>query len=136
MAAITITPASVLPVSSNDIGVGIAGETLTAGELLYKDAADSNSLKLADADAAGTAAAVGVCAHAATDGQPTRYYKGGTIAIGATVVAGTHYFAHTTAGSIGPFGDLGTGDYLTPIGMAVSTANIKLAFDATGVVKA
>ena len=56
MAAISITAANVLASGGTKRQVGTAGATITAGQVLYKDATHSNSLKLADADSTAATA--------------------------------------------------------------------------------
>ncbi len=137
MADLVITAADVNQVSGNE-GRGIAGATITAGQSLYEDSTDSNKLKLADADASATAACVGVALHAASSGQPIAYAKTGEVDIGATVAAGAIYVVSTTAGGVAPDSDLGTGDYVTIIGIGDSTTStsIKLAINNSQIIHA
>ena len=53
---------------------------------------------------------------------------GGKITIGATVVPGTMYGISATAGGICPMADLTTGNYVTPLGLAISTTVLDMAY--------
>ena len=138
MADISITAANVLASAAvtgvNTRTTGIAGATITAGQLLYIDTGDSNKLKLADAD--GTALAqvpVGIALHGAASGQPVTYASldsaftfGGTVAIGDTI------YMSDTPGGLTIYGpnhsapELETGDVIAVIGVAVTTTTMKL----------
>lgn len=128
MAAITITPASVVPSgTSYSTESGTAGATITAGQVLYKDTSDSNKLKLADCNASSLAATVaGIALHGASSGQPVTYQNSGSLTIGGTVVAGTIYVAGATAGEINPASDLTTGWRTSIIGVATSASVIAI----------
>ena len=74
MADITITPGLVIPSSTATISQGVAGATITAGQVLYIDTANSNVLKLADTDASSLASTVaGIALCGASSGQIVRY---------------------------------------------------------------
>lgn len=137
MADLTITASSVVNVN----GVpkhGIAGTTITAGQLVYKDAADSNKLKLVDTDAVGGTAAVGVgvALNGGATGQTITYQTTGDITIGATVAVGEVYVASGTAGGIAPVADLAAGDYTFVVGIGITTARIRLILEGGTVAKA
>lgn len=106
MADLTITKANVLPSTGARYGTGIAGGTVTAGQSIYKDSTDSNSLKPADANVSASAAVVGIASHDALDGQPLRYFTGGVVAFGSIITAGEIYVASAAAGGIAPIADL------------------------------
>lgn len=128
MAALTITAASVVAVSG-DRGQGTAGATLTAGLSLYADATDSDKLKGADADVTASSVCVGIALHAAASGQPISYLKlvpGSVITIGATVAVGMLYCVGLTAGDIVPYGDLGSGDFVSMVGVGSTTGQLTL----------
>lgn len=122
MADLSITAASVVH-TSGPSDHGTAGATITAGQGLYKDASDSNKLKLAQSD--GTAAeadAVGVALHAALSGQPIRYATTGAVLnIGATTSKTAPYVVSTAAGGIAPLADLTSGHRIVYLGFAPAT---------------
>ena len=124
MADVTITAASVAPGANAVYRDGIAGATITAGQVCYVDATDGR-VKLADANAsAATATAVGIAVNGASSGQPVRlvvedddFTVGGTVAKGVYVLSGT-------AGGIAPVADLTTGWYPVVVGVAISTSKM------------
>lgn len=127
MTDLTITAGSVLAGSDAGIDNGKAGETVTAGQVVYKEAA-SGKFKLTDTDS-GTAevkAAYGIALNGASDGQPLAVQKTGNITIGATLTAGTAYYASETAGGIQPAADVATEDVVF-LGIALSTTVLKLS---------
>lgn len=113
---------------------GTAGATVTAGQPVYVDAADGNSLKPADANAsATTAAAVGIALHAALDGQPLEYITAGPLALGAILTQGLWYVVSATAGGICPTADLASTHFSTLLGYAHSTSVLVVVVKASGV---
>lgn len=135
-ADITITAASVVADSGFTYQDVTAGATITAGQPVYLDSTDSNSAKLADANASlATSRAIGLAAHAALDGQPLRVITGGNVTLGASpLTVGTIYVVSATAGGIAPAADLTTGHYVTILGVASTTAKLNLSLKATGIV--
>jgi len=127
MADLSITAANVVGVSSIRTEKVTAGETITAGQAIYKDAGDDNKAKLTDADASDAASVCdGIATHAALDEQPLVIQTQGVINVGATLVVGEVYMASGTAGKIAPHGDFTTGDRATIIGIAETAANLRL----------
>ena len=133
MADLTITAGSVVSGANARVEQGFAGETITAGQAVYKSTdgkwykADSNS---------GTALArvpTAIALTGSSANQPIVVQKSGSITIGATLTAGIAYYLSATAGGIGPVGDLTTGDYPAVIGIATSTTVLKLGFNDSGV---
>lgn len=130
MADLSVTAASVLASASAQTSEGIAGATITAGQPLYADAADSGKLKPAQATSAKNAA-VGVSLHGASSGQPIKYAtRDAGFTPGATLVVGTVYCVSAAAGGISPFDDMTTGDYVTVLGVAATTSVMKLDCNA------
>lgn len=56
----------------------------------------------------------------------------GPMTIGATLVVGVDYHLHATAGLIGLFSDLASGNYITKLGYATTTAFLTVSINATG----
>jgi hypothetical protein len=134
MAALSITAANVAAGAAARKSSGIAGATITAGQLLYQDPADL-LLKLADSDA-GTApprSPVGIALHGASSGQPVAYLVEGPCTIGAALTAGVAYYASPTAGGISPVADLVAGNYPTIVGIAASTTVLDVRLHPSGV---
>lgn len=137
MADISVTAASVVPGSGAATATGTAGATITAGQALYIDTADSNKLKLCDVDASELAATCcGIALHGATAGQPITYQTAGALTFNAVLVAGKVYVATVTAGGIALVADLATNWRTTILGYATSTTSMTLAIKNTGVVNA
>lgn len=135
MAAITVTAASVLPQSGAAISYNeTCGATITAGQVVYRDSADSNSCKLAQANASGTATVYGIALNGGADGQPLAVITAGAYTPGGTTVQGQVYaLSSAAAGSIVPLSDLNTGDYVSIIGYASNTSTIVVGIKNSGV---
>jgi hypothetical protein len=112
------------------------GATISAGQSVYQDSADSK-WKPADANAsATTAAAKGIAVTPGVDGgYGIVATGGGVILVGATMVVGTTYNVGSVTGSIVPNADLATGDYVTTLGVASTSTQLDLSIKATGIVK-
>lgn len=139
MAAITVTAASVVPTGTYSKNIGTAGEALTQGQIVYKKSSDSKWYK-AQADGtqeeSGYGVDMGVALAAVSANQLFAMLTSGTITCGGTVAAALPYFVHTTAGSFGVLGELGSTNYVTCIGYATSTTVININFFATGLAQA
>jgi hypothetical protein len=120
MADITQTAANVINATAT-VASGIAGETVTAGMVLYLKAADSRLWKAQCDGAAAEAVAVGIALHAALAGQPLSYASAGPINIGGTTSKATVYVVSAAAGAVAPLADLTSGQYITQLGYATAT---------------
>jgi hypothetical protein len=114
------------------------GATISAGQVVYADTADTNKMKLADNNAsAATAVVYGI---AMTPGVSGGYgvvaTGGGIILVGTTAAVGETYYAGATAGEIIPDADLATGNYVSRLGTASSATQINLRIENTGIVHA
>lgn len=134
MADISITAANCLPVDETDIVAGKAGETITAGQILYKASADGRWYK-ADANAATAEARkpIGVALNGASAGQPISVQRSGRITIGGTLTAGVTYYLSDTPGGVAPLADVASGEYYAVLGVAQSTTVLLLGFSYSGV---
>jgi hypothetical protein len=123
MAALTVTATNVTHVSGS-VTQEVIGETVTAGQAVYRKAADSR-MWLAQADGtAAEAAVVGIVLNGGAAGQPCLLAgNGAVINIGATTEK-VHYFANDTAGGVGLQGDVGASDYITRIGYSLTTDGV------------
>lgn len=110
------------------------GEAITAGKSVYLDRT-TGLWMLADADALTTLSVdLGIATHTAVSGGRLLVAVGGLWALsGATLTKGTPYFVGLTAGDIGPFGDLASGDFPAYLGMAYSSTSILLQPHLLGV---
>lgn len=102
--------------------------------MVYVDA--QSTYQLCDADLSISAPCRGIALHGASSGQPLRVQTGGSITIGATVAVGALYVVSLTAGAIAVYGDLGSGDYVTIIGVGASSTVISLNIFRSGIAKA
>lgn len=134
MADLSITAASVVSGENALFDSGSAGETIGAGQPVYRDGATKKWMK-ADANSATALArrATAVALNGAALNQPVKVQTTGDFTPGATLTAGTSYFLSDTAGGICPFADVGSGEYVCQIGIAKSTSVMMLLFAYPGV---
>jgi len=134
MADLTITAANVLAGVGADTENGTLGAAATAGQVLYKAAADGKWY-LADNNAASAEVrnARGIALNGGGAGQPVRVLLSGPVTIGATMTAGVAYYLSDTAGGICPVADVGAGEYSCLIGIATTTAILDVKFQYSGV---
>jgi hypothetical protein len=132
MADLTITASQVLPGAESagaQFAQGIAGASITAGQVLYLDSS-TNTYKLADNNDTSQALSVaaGVALHAAGSGQPIRMQIAGPITIGAGAApgVGSVFCLSATAGGIAPVADLATGNRTTILGVGGASNTIIL----------
>lgn len=139
MAAVSITAASVQPPANVRSITGIAGETVTAGQVLYYKPSDSRWWK-ADAtnnEKSGTAtdAYVRIALTGATAGQPVPLFEPGQdLTVNAVLTQGYFYYVSPTSGGISRESDLGSGNFVTLLGQAISTTVLRCSYDSTGTV--
>ncbi|MGY3359749.1 hypothetical protein ACVWZK_006412 [Bradyrhizobium sp. GM0.4] len=128
MADISVTAASVLSGAGAVVEDGTSGDTITAGQAVYKDS--SGNWVRADADSATALArdARALALNGASSGQPIKVQRSGEITLNAVLTAGVTYYLSNTPGGICPLADVGTGEYFDIIGIAKSTTNLKLVF--------
>jgi hypothetical protein len=130
MATITLTAANIRVGTSGTSSVGVAGETITAGDLLYLKAGDGKLWKSvntteAEADYVGVALTnsvldVNVAYLNAVNG--VTYLDHST----AAWTQGKTYVVGDTAGTMMDAGDIGASDYVTVAGVAASTTSLLL----------
>ena len=134
MADISITAANVVAGTNASTATGTAGETITAGQVVYKSATTSKFMK-ADGDSAtaGATEPFGIALNGASLNQPLSVPKAGPPTIGATLPAGTAHYLGDDPGGICPLADLATGDDVVLIGLATTTAILDVDFQISGV---
>lgn len=121
MTDISITAANVAKGANSQTETGVAGEALTAGEVVFKNA--SGEWVLSDADDTDLDEVGGITLNDAADGQPVEILlPGSDVTIGGTLTAGTTYYLSANAGGIAPFADLGNPDRVICLGIAKSTS--------------
>lgn len=134
MADIAITATLVIPGTDATIDrSGVAGAIVTAGQVVYKEAA-TGLIKIADCDSATAEVKVpyGIALNGAAIGQPVAVQTAGSLTVGGTLVAATPYYLSDTAGGIRTTPD--TGDRVVQLGLATSTTVLALRIQDTGVV--
>ena len=134
MTDLVVTAANCVPGANSKQEVGVAGETITAGQAIYKSATTNKWMK-ADSNSATVEARTptGIALTGSSANQPVVAHKKGLLTLGATLTANTPYFASDTPGGICPIADVGSGEYLTEIGIAISASVIDVDFQSTGV---
>lgn len=139
MADVVITAANVLKgTGAVTVNTNVAGESVTAGDVVYLKNADSKWWKAqcdgtTEESGGDPAGGIGVCLNSAGAGQPVVVQTGGLITIGGTVVAGTEYVLSAAAGKIAPHADLVSNNKYVRLGYAVTAAILSLDFKVSGV---
>lgn len=133
MADLSITATAVTAGASAKVEHGTAGATITAGQVVYKEAA-SATFKLADSDSATAEVkdAIGIALNGAAAGQPVAVAKSGDVTMNAVLTAGSAYYLSETPGGIQPAADL-AGEDVVQLGLAKSTTVLSLRIIAPGV---
>lgn len=134
MADISVTATAVVPGSDAVTENGIAGETITAGQAVYRDLSTGKYMK-ADNNSATAAArqARGIALNGASNNQPMTIQTAGDLTFNAVLTAGIVYYLSDTAGGICPVADVGGGEYVCTLGIAKSTTVLKLDIQFPGV---
>lgn len=132
MADITVTAANVRRGADYQQTTGVAGEAITAGQVVALDTSDSK-VYLADANS-GTSqrkkiSGVAIQNAPAVD-QPITYQTAGYVNPGGTVTVGTIYCMSATAGGIAPHGDLASGHTVSILGVGYTTSLIRMVTSA------
>lgn len=127
MADLTITATSVLPSANTEVEYGRAGETITAGQPVYREAS-TGLYKKTDSNGASAEMKVprGIALNGGAVNQPIAIAKKGIITLGATIVAGSAYYISETPGGIQPVADLAAGENVAMLGMATSTTQLDI----------
>lgn len=108
-----------------------AGEAVTHGAVGYQL---SGKYYLADNSTAAKANAKVIFLHAAGTDEYVIAATGGLVDVGATVTVGQVYAVSANGGKIAPIGDVSTtGQYVTTLGVGVTTSAIDFNPDASGV---
>ena len=124
MADVTLTAASVVAGTGAIVVEGIAGATIAQGKAVVLNSA--NEYVLADCTDKDLDAVAGIALTASIDNGPIKIITGGNLTTAAQLTAGTVYVL-SEAGLIAPLADwLAATDYLTVVGVATSTTNLKI----------
>lgn len=134
MTDISITAASVVKGSAAQTERGTLGETVTAGQVLYKSSTTNKWMK-ADNNSVIAEAKVpkGIALNGGAINQPVEVHLAGPLTIGATLTAGTAYYLSDTPGGICPVADVGAGEDVALLGVASSTTVLDVRIQVPGV---
>jgi hypothetical protein len=135
MANLSITAANIVPVTGYGFADMIAGEAVTRGQPVYENAADSDKAYVADANVVAKSTAKGIALNDSAASQPVRVFTSGNLGFGAILTVGQVYCTSATAGSICLYSDLTTADYVTILGVATTTSNLKVQILNSGIAK-
>lgn len=136
MADLSQTPANVRPGENITPRMRQAGEAITQGMPYYVSTTDGKAYQTDANDGVAKAEAKGIAlTGSALDGWFVAQ-EGGLINLGATLAVGTVYGVSATKGAIAPISDLTSGQFITTLGTAITTALLRLKPDPSGVAKA
>jgi len=142
MADITVSAAGVISNTTYTITqTGIAFSAISAGQLVYADAANSYSLRPASAvTSQASSQVVGIALNSGGAGQPIKYASSGDITMTGTALGvGILYaLSGATAGSFCPVADLTlstTTNYATIIGVSTLATVLRLSITAANIIK-
>lgn len=129
MSDFSITPGNVVPDSDAKVADGIYGEAISAGDWVYRDSADENKWKKADADAEASAAVRGMASVSGASGVEGKVVTSGHVTTGTVTGAasGLAAFVSTTAGKACLESDLGSGKFTSLCGIWTANNKIKVA---------
>ncbi|WP_291854881.1 hypothetical protein [Bradyrhizobium sp.] len=133
MVDIVVTPANVVGGADAERIQGVAGATVLAGQVVYRDSVTRRFL-LADNNSAtpDVRNPIGIALHGASNGQPLAVQTGGDLNVGATLVVGETYYLSDTPGGICPEADLVTGEFVSVLGVATTASNLKMRMLVSG----
>jgi hypothetical protein len=131
MAELTITAANVKATATTSVSLVQFGEAVDQGEVVYLKTSDSkywlaNNGAEATSDVAGVALTPNIA-----DGYGI-IAKSGQVDLGATLSVGQTYALASTSGKIELESDVGSGEYVTLLGVAATAALIDLDIVVSG----
>lgn len=133
MSDLSVTAASVLAAAGAGIERGTAGATITAGQVVYKEAS-TGKFKLTDTDHATAEVknAYGIALNGASNGQPLAVCTGGDINVGATLTPGVAVYASNGPGGMCLVADVAT-ENVVFLGIPTTASNLRLQILNSGV---
>lgn len=133
MADLSVTATSVVKYAGAEVEQVTWGETVTAGQPVYKSSSDNLHYK-SDANASSDAYCDGVALTGGAVNQVGFIVKRGDYNPGATVAVGTIYVVSATEGGVCPVADLTSTQNVIIIGIAVTTTKIRLMIDRNTII--
>ena len=133
MADVVFTVTAIKAAGGARVSEETLGATVTAGQAVYKDAADG-TLKLADADVAATGSVYGIALNGGATGQACRVLLEGDLTCDG-LTKGTSYFLSPNAGGLCGEAEVLSGDYVAYIGTALATTSLRVKINNTGIAK-
>lgn len=139
MAALSQTPASVLRSATGSTianGVAASGVTVAAGNMVSLDSA-TNTYKLADANVSAVKVPAGMALGGAGPGQPFFFVTADSaLTPGCTMTVAAVIYLSPTAGSITETAaDVASGEWLVPIGQALTATTMRLNITGDAIAK-
>lgn len=133
MADFSITAANVVPGGTARQSL-VAGEAISAGEVLYKKSADGKAWKAQCDGTAEEATVIGVAVNSAAAGQPVSYVEsGGSVTVGSALgTAGKALYLAATAGKMMPAADLASTNKLSIVGYSTSATALTVQIINSG----
>lgn len=111
----------------------VAGETLVAGDFIYKKTSDGRGWKAQCDGTAEEGTLIGMCVNGASAGQPVGYVTSGDITTGAAFTsAGKLIVLSAALGKCAPHADLVATNKLVIIGWSISATAFKMQISNTG----
>lgn len=135
MTDISVTAASVQPGAGAITKRGICGEAISAGQSVF-EAADGDIELCENDQTVVEAASRGISLNDGAAGQPIEYQTDGEITFNAVLAAGAVYIVGAAPGGIAPEADAVSGEFVTVLGVGLSTTSMKLGILQSGVAHA
>lgn len=135
------------PTAANVIVTGVvaqsivAGEAITAGQLVYRKSADGKAWLAQSDGTVDEAAVIGMALNGAAAGQPLSYASGGTVTLQSGIFttpgAGQLLVLGPTAGKFSDASDLDAAndDFVSIVGWAIDANSMKLNIVNTGIAR-
>ena len=132
MADLSITAGNIIAVAGYGFQDMTAGEAVARGKPVYTKAADGLAYVASCESTSAVAAVTGICLNDAGANQPVRVMTSGNLGFGAILTVGMLYVL-SAAGAIAPHSDLATSDFVSILGVATTTGNLRLCIINSGV---
>ena len=132
MADLSITTTAIIATDGYGFNDMVAGETVARGKPVYTKAADGKAWLAGCEGTSAVATVTGICLNDAAASQPVRVMISGNLAFGAILTVGMIYVL-SASGLIAPHSDLATSDYVSVLGVATTSSNLRLAIINSGV---